>query len=265
MNSGIIFDIKRFAIHDGPGIRTTVFFKGCLAYCWWCHNPESQKPEIQSVKKTNKIDDFVFEENENVGRQITAAELFSEIKKDNIYYNESGGGVTFSGGEPLMQPDFLESILKLCKEENIHTTLDTTGYCTLEIMQSIYKNVDLFLYDLKIIDDKLHKKYTGLSNKQILQNFKFLLQKNKNVLIRFPLIPGITDTKTNIRQILNFLNTNNSISELNILPFHKIANHKYSRFRIENKMNNIEELSKEKISEIGNIFESAGFKVSIGG
>jgi pyruvate formate lyase activating enzyme len=265
MNSGTIFDIKRFAVHDGPGIRTTIFFKGCLAHCWWCHNPESQSSEIQSIIKTNKLEDLIFEENETVGRQILVDELLTEIIKDAVYFDESGGGVTFSGGEPLMQPEFLESILKLCKEENIHTTLDTTGYCSPEIIQSIHKYVDLFLYDLKIIDDKLHHKFTGLSNVQILDNLKFLQKKKRNIIIRFPVIPDVTERKPNIYQIIDFLKLNNNISEINILPFHRIANHKYARFQIENKMNKTNEPSKEKISGIKNLFESAGFKVSVGG
>jgi len=206
-NSGIIFDIKRFAVHDGPGIRTTVFFKGCLAHCWWCHNPESQSTEIQSVKKSSKLDAMIFEENESVGRKISADELLAEITKDSVYFDESGGGVTFSGGEPLMQPEFLETILKLCKHENINTTLDTTGYCSPEIMQSIHKYIDLFLYDLKIIDDKLHQKYTGLSNIQILENLKFLQSKKKDIIIRMPVIPGVTNTEKNINQILEFLSS----------------------------------------------------------
>ncbi|MCK5032931.1 MAG: glycyl-radical enzyme activating protein [Calditrichia bacterium] len=265
MNSGIIFDIKRFAIHDGPGIRTTVFFKGCLANCWWCHNPESQAPEIQSVKKTNKLENLIFEEDEIVGRKITVNELFSEIKKDNVYFDESGGGVTFSGGEPLMQPEFLNSILKLCKNNDIHTTLDTTGHCSEDIIELIHNNVDLFLYDLKIIDDNLHQKYTGLSNEQILSNLKFLLKNKKNVIIRFPVIPGVMDTNTNVNQILKFLDSNNSISEINILPFHRIANHKYTRFQKENKMNKVKEPTQAEIIKVKKVFESAGFKVSVGG
>jgi len=265
MISGLIFDIKRFAVHDGPGIRTTIFFKGCLAHCWWCHNPESQSAEIQSVKKTNKLEELIFEENETVGREISIDALFTEIKKDAVYYDESGGGVTFSGGEPLMQPEFLESILKLCKQENFNTTLDTTGYCSPEIMQSIHKYVDLFLYDLKIVDDKLHQKYTGLSNTQIFENLKFLQRKKKNLIIRFPIIPDVTNTESNINQIIDFLKSNNSINEINILPFHKIANHKYTRFQIENKMKKTKEPSKEEINRIKKQFESAEFKVSVGG
>jgi len=265
MESGIIFDIKRFAVHDGPGIRTTVFFKGCLAHCWWCHNPESQSTEIQSVKKSSKLDDMIFEENESVGRKISADELLAEITKDSVYFDESGGGVTFSGGEPLMQPEFLESILKLCKEENIHTTLDTTGYCSAEIMQSIHKYVDLFLYDLKIINDKLHKQYTGLSNVQILENLKSLQSKKKDIIIRLPVIPGVTNTEKNINQILEFLSLNNGINEINILPFHKIANYKYVRFQIENKMNKTIEPTKEEIVDLKVRFELEGFTVSIGG
>jgi pyruvate formate lyase activating enzyme len=265
MPNGIIFDIKRFAVHDGPGIRTTVFFKGCPAHCWWCHNPESQSSEIQFVTKSNKLDHMIFESNETVGRQISVDELFEEIKKDAVYYDESGGGVTFSGGEPLMQPEFLLSILKLCNDANIHTTLDTTGYCTPEIMQSVFKYVDLFLYDLKIIEDKLHQKYTGLSNSLILDNLKFLQSKKKNIIVRYPVIPAVTDTENNINKIIEFLNVNNSIHEINILPFHRIANHKYVRFQIENKMNKTKEPTKAKIKNIKNRFESAGFTVSVGG
>jgi pyruvate formate lyase activating enzyme len=265
MNSGVIFDIKRFAVHDGPGIRTTVFFKGCLAHCWWCHNPESQSSEIQTVKKSNKLDGLIFEENESVGREISARELLEELRKDSVYFDESGGGVTFSGGEPLMQPEFLKSILRLCKTENIHTTLDTTGYCSPEIIQSIYNYVDLFLYDLKIMDDKLHQKYTGLSNKQILENLQFLKDEGKNIIIRFPIIPRVTDTTSNIQQILDYLHANNGIHEINILPFHKIANHKYVRFQIENRMNKTKEPTKREINKLRKRFESAGFKVSIGG
>ena len=265
MPNGIIFDIKRFAVHDGPGIRTTVFFKGCLAHCWWCHNPESQSSEIQTVTKSNTLDHMIFESNEIVGRQISVDELFEEIKKDAIYFDESGGGVTFSGGEPLMQPEFLESILKLCKEANIHITLDTTGYCEPEIIRSIYKYIDLFLYDLKIIDDKMHQKYTGLSNNQILENLKFLQSKKKNIIIRYPVIPAVTDTEDNINRLIEFLQANNGIHEINILPFHRIANHKYVRFQIENKMNKTKEPSKTEIENIKNRFESAGFTASIGG
>lgn len=265
MIEGTIFDIKRFAVHDGPGIRTTVFFKGCLAHCWWCHNPESQSAEIQSVTKTNTLDSMIFEDKETVGRQISVDELFNEIKKDTVYFDESGGGVTFSGGEPLMQPEFLQSILKFCKGANIHTTLDTTGYCSPEIMQSIFKYVDLLLYDLKIIDEKLHQKYTGLSNAQILENLKFLQSKKKNIIIRFPVIPAVTDTEDNINQLIDFLQSNNGIDEINILPFHRIANHKYARFQIENKMNKTKEPTKTEIENIKNRFKSAGFKVSVGG
>jgi pyruvate formate lyase activating enzyme len=164
-----------------------------------------------------------------------------------------------------MQPQFLGSILKLCKENNIHTTLDTTGYCSKDIMEMIYNNVDLFLYDLKIIDNKLHQKFTGLSNEQILSNLKYLFQNGKNVIIRFPVIPGVTDTNDNINQISQFLTTNNGVSEINILPFHRIANHKYTRFQIENKMKKTKEPSKADMMEIKRKFESSGFKVSVGG
>src|SRR6056297_2087907 len=157
-----IFDIKHFAVHDGPGIRQTIFFKGCPLNCWWCHNPESQNKTPENYTQTNKLDGKTFRKEATLGYQISVEELIKIIVGDQIFFEESGGGVTFSGGEPLMQSDILLEILKRCKENNIHTCIDTTGFASGETLQVIAEKNDLFLYDLKLIDDELHQKYTGV-------------------------------------------------------------------------------------------------------
>jgi len=163
MEKGIIFNIKKFAIHDGPGIRTTIFFKGCPLGCDWCHNPEGIKSEIEIIN------------NKKIGYEIDKTNLMKIILKDKIFYEQSNGGVTISGGEPFAQIEFLKSILIECKKNKIHTTLDTCGYTTINEIKKIYNYVDIFLYDLKIIDEKKHVIYTGKSNKNILRNLKYLL------------------------------------------------------------------------------------------
>lgn len=166
---GTIFDIKKFALHDGPGIRTTIFLKGCPMRCPWCHNPESQNPEPEAMTATNLPGGNRPVVQEIVGRQVTVREVMWEIRKDLLFYDESGGGVTFSGGEPLMQPKFLTALLTASKRSGIRTALDTTGYAPWIELENILPLVDLFLYDLKFIDDSLHQKYTGVSNRLVFE------------------------------------------------------------------------------------------------
>ena len=182
---GVIFDIKRFAVHDGPGIRTTVFLQGCPLGCWWCHNPEGQR--------------------NNAGNKVSVAEVMDEVIKDSIFYEESNGGVTFSGGEPLHQSGFLSELLKGCKKEGFHTCVDTSGYATKESIDLIMDDTDLFLFDLKHTDDTVHRKYTGVSNSCIIDNLKYLAGKKKEIILRFPVIPGINDSTDNISEMLKLL------------------------------------------------------------
>lgn len=266
MVKGIIFDIKRYAIHDGPGIRTTVFLKGCAANCWWCHNPESQSLEIEKIKRQNLFDGQVFEEEERVGKVMTANQVMSEIGKDRVFYDESGGGVTFSGGEPLIQPDFLRELLIQCQNKGIHTTMDTSGYATEDVFRSVIPYVDLFLYDLKFIDDKRHQKYTGVSNELILNNLKILINSTKKTILRFPVIPGITNTEDNIEQIIDFVvHLNCDEIEMDILPYHKIARHKYEKLQKEYLMGGTNPPSEEEMLNLKKRLEFAGFRVNIGG
>ena len=246
MLKATIFDIKRFAIHDGPGIRTTVFFKGCPAECWWCHNPEARK-------KTDN------------DRQVSVEQLVAELEKDVIFYDTSGGGVTFSGGEPLMQHEFLKEVLNECSKRYIHTALDTSGYALKKVFDSVIDKVDLFLYDLKLMDDEKHMKYVGVSNRLILENLEALAEKGRETWIRFPVIPGITNTQENIYKVREFASSLNSINKIDLLPYHRIGESKYEKLGLENKMKGIAPLSDKEMNELKKYFEDYEFKVKIGG
>ncbi|MCF8298851.1 MAG: glycyl-radical enzyme activating protein [Saprospiraceae bacterium] len=261
----IIFDIKHFAVHDGSGIRQTVFFKGCPLDCWWCHNPESKNAKAEKYIKTTKLEGKIFERESWIGYNISVEELFEIISGDKVFFEESGGGVTFSGGEPLMQADFLFKILKKCKDSGIHTAIDTSGFASQEIIEKISKVAGLFLFDLKIIDSKLHEKYTGVSNERILENLKWLDENNKSVILRFPVIPGITDTKENIKEIKDFIKSLKNINQIDLLPYHNISNSKYKRFDKKNRLENIKSLSEKDMDSIKEEFENLGFTVGIGG
>jgi len=301
MKTGVIFDIKRYAIHDGPGIRTTVFFKGCRLHCSWCHNPEGQdlKPELsfnetrclkgctECVKNCaqealSRIDQYISlnreecdlcgdcaqacptEALEIIGREMSVEEVMKEIEKDRVFYDESRGGVTFSGGEPLMQPEFLNALLEECKKRNIHTILDTSGYASLEDLNKIEDKVNLFLYDVKMMDEKKHKETTGGSNKQILENLKKLSEKGKKIVVRIPVIPGVNDTEGNIAQIAGFIASLKGVNDLSLLPYHKGGSQKYMRLNKAFMRNKIHPPSDEKIKKIKKILEHFGFKVKIG-
>ena len=278
MNNGLIFDIRRFSVHDGPGIRTTLFFKGCPLSCWWCHNPESQDTCPEKTIRTRIISEERFEKPEITGRFMTVDEVMDEVLPDQLFYEESGGGVTFSGGEPLMQEVFLTELLQACKQQGLHTVLDTSGYASPDIIAKVAPYVDLFLYDLKLMDHALHKKYTGVSNKSILANLSKLFRTGKKIIFRFPVIPGITDTTENIRLLKEFIvsltnrQTNNQelssggdIFEIHLLPYHSMAREKYRRFSKSNRLPGLPDLLKEDLIPLKQEFESMGGKVVLGG
>ncbi|MBN2174785.1 MAG: glycyl-radical enzyme activating protein [Bacteroidales bacterium] len=251
--AGIIFNIQRFSVNDGPGIRTTVFLKGCPLSCWWCHNPEGR---AQGIVKIN---------GNTIGQSITPEKLLKILLKDRVFYEESGGGVTFSGGEPLAQPEFLSEILSLCRQAGIHTTVDTTGYADQAIFKDMLPITDLWLYDLKLMDPVQHLKYTEVSNYEILANLEYLMKNQAQVIIRIPLIPGITATQVNIEQLITYLDKFDPKPEVNLLPYHKIAIGKYQKFNITDRMIGVEELSKEETDRYAAQFENSYFMVQIGG
>ncbi|MBS3765276.1 glycyl-radical enzyme activating protein [Candidatus Bipolaricaulota bacterium] len=267
MTEGIIFDIKRYAIHDGPGIRTTVFFKGCPLNCKWCHNPESINPEPEpslDYRDPFRLDPFAEDNSNLIGEEVTVEALLEEILKDRIYYEESGGGVTFSGGEPLAQIDFLEPLLERCREEKLHTTVDTSGFGPEKLLDRIMDLVDLFLFDLKLVDNELHKQYTGSDNKTILENFQLLSERNSEIELRFPLIPGITDTKENVQGIKKLIRKGPGLNKISILPFHDVEK-KYSRLGRDFELAGLEPPDEKDIRDIAGEFEKTGIKVEVGG
>jgi pyruvate formate lyase activating enzyme len=244
---GIISNIQRFSLHDGPGIRTTVFFQGCPLKCWWCHNPECI-PLDRTAKGTN-------------GYTVDA--LYEELIKDKIFFDESGGGVTFSGGEPMLQALFLQLIVQKCKKKKIHTAIDTSGFSASCVMEDVAFFGDLILYDLKLIDNKLHKKYTGVSNEKMLTNIKTLDKGNANVIIRIPLIPEITDTKKNIKEISEFLGTFQNNYQIDLIPYHFIAEDKYRRIKMDYKLKGARE-NKKRTVEIKEFMQAQGLNANIG-
>lgn len=300
MATGTVFNIQRYSIHDGPGIRTTVFLKGCPLSCWWCQNPESQlsgqemifwgdrcigcgacsticpsgaiqiKNGIPITEKEKCIlcgkciEKCPAIAREIIGEKLTAEEVIKEIEKDLVFYEESGGGVTFSGGEPLGQSEFLEGLLNGCREKKIHTAVDTSGYISWEILNKMIPKVDLFLYDLKLMDNERHKKYTGVSNELILENFKKLSSAHNNIFVRFPVIPGINDDYQNIRKLGEFLSSL-EMTQVNLLSYHYIGKDKYRRLGSAYKLATTQPPSKEKLSEVSTILRKFNLNVKLRG
>ncbi|UCF06965.1 MAG: glycyl-radical enzyme activating protein [bacterium] len=266
--TGNIFDLKKFAIHDGPGIRTTVFFKGCPLECWWCHNPEGMNAEAEcaDAEYRRKAYDLSLPLDTNViGPNVAVDTLMAELRKDSVFYMESGGGVTMSGGEPLMQHDFLVQLLDRCVASGIDTAVDTSGYAPWEELEEIIPLVTLFLYDIKLIDDELHTQYTGVSNGLILENLHRLCGAGGEITIRVPLIPGITDTDSNLHDIVRFLEPFERIEHIGLLPYNRIGEDKFERLGITYKPGRRTTQDGNELERIAGLFEQHGYQVSIGG
>ncbi len=228
MTRGLIFDIRRYSVHDGPGIRTTVFLKGCPLNCVWCHNPEGINPEPQPMRVSHKLDGKETICHITVGNWLTVAEVYNEIEKDLVFYEESGGGVTFSGGEPLMQPEFLIEMLEMCRKSGIHTAVDTSGHADPEIFSKVVKHTDLLLFDIKTTDSRAHLEYTGLGNELILQNLNSLVEYDTDLIIRIPVIPGFNSQIDQIVAIRNILTKlKHQIKRIDLLPYHRLGRQKY--------------------------------------
>jgi pyruvate formate lyase activating enzyme len=264
---GLIFSIKRYAVHDGPGIRVVFFMKGCPLSCRWCHNPEGISPESEEVIQSNRVGENEFQEKSTVGRLIGVPEVLSVLEKERVFIEKSGGGVTFSGGEPLMQPDFLEEALRACREKGFHTAVDTAGHYPSALLFKIVPLTDLFLFDLKHPDSGNHQKYTGVSNEQILENLRLLTDSGKNVMIRIPVIPGINDDDDTVEKFKNIITRGSSekIKMINLLPYHRIGSSKYKKFNRTYMMEGVSQPSDVHMKMLKEKFETTGIKVKIGG
>ena len=299
--TGMIFDIAKFSTHDGPGIRTVVFLKGCPLRCWWCHNPEGQVPSQQMVYTKEKclrcfscvkvcpnhaikilhntpvllmencklsgkcVDACQTKAREIAGRRVKVDDVITEIEKDRIFYDESAGGITFSGGEPFLQPIFLQSLLQTSKERGIHTAVETCGFVDTEILLRASRDVDLYLFDLKAIDNEIHRKFTGVPNDVILTNLKQLSKIHDHVIIRFPVIPGVNDDEDAVCKLGEFASSLSGVREIDVLPYHPLGTEKYNRVGVVSRMPKIDPPSKAKIDSIAKELERFVSYVKIGG
>ncbi len=264
MVTGGVFNIQRYSLHDGPGIRTTVFLKGCPLRCWWCHNPESQDSRTDIVHVSGRcvacggcrevcpLHDPVFdrtadpeanrcircgqcvdacptEARQYIGKESSDEQLLAELIKDEVFWDESGGGVTVSGGEPLAQPQFLLEILRALKRRGIHTAVDTSGFAPCEALLATVPFTDLYLYDIKLLDARRHELYTGVPNQLILDNLAALAQVHNNLWIRVPVIPGINDSPEELAAIARLARSLPAVRQVNLLPYHNTACHKFGR------------------------------------
>jgi len=304
MIEGWIWDIKKYALHDGPGIRTTVFLKGCPLHCLWCCNPESQDFSPQIIWDDEKClrcglcvetcpnQAVVFDEEGNravdtercevcglcaeqcpgeaavlAGRRVTVEEVLAEVEKDAVYFSRSEGGLTLSGGEPLAQPDFAYHLLRAYKDSalGLHAAVDTCGSVPWSVFERILPYVDLFLYDVKHMDSEKHHELTGVCNKPILENLERLAETAKEVVIRVPLIPEHNDDEENIRRTAEYVQRLPRITRLDLLPYHRLGEPKYQRLAVAYPLRETKTQPKEEIERLKAIVEDYGLRVKIGG
>ena len=297
--NGMVFDIQRFSTHDGPGIRTTVFLKGCTMRCLWCHNPESIQPEpelqvfpgkcigcskciqvcpagahqIQGGQKgfdrakcircgkcaeSCCADALVL-----TGRSMSADEVMEVIEKDRAFYGKSGGGVTFSGGEPVLQIGFLAGLLKECKRRGLHTVVETSGNVPWTSLLEIVPCTDLFLYDLKAMDETVHRHATGAGNKRILENLCKLSAQGAFVHVRVPVIPGVNNTYENMEAMSDFILGIHGVEQVEFIPFHRMASAKYESLDLEYSARDIVPPEKSELAAWAEFFTCRGIKASV--
>jgi len=250
---GIIFDIKRFAVHDGPGIRTTVFLKGCPLKCSWCHNPESQGFGVETLSSHG--------EPLEVGRRVTVDQLVSEVERDVPFFDESGGGVTFSGGEPLSQPEFLVAALAACGREGLHRVVATSGYAPAGVLRDVANHTDLFLYDLKPGNGMTHEEHTGVSVDLIHDNLRMLCETDVAIRLRLPVIPGLTDARENLIAVQELVAALPRKLSLQLLPYHSAAMDKYRRFGLPVPLPDTQEPTTEQLQTIKTELQELGLEV----
>ncbi len=298
---GNVFNIQRFSLHDGKGMRTIVFFKGCGLRCKWCSNPESHtaSPEllykpidcihcgrclmacplgaIQLKADKLFIDPALCnhcghcaevcctEALQLIGHSVTVKEIFDEVIRDSVFYKKSGGGLTLSGGEALLQPDFAKELLKASKQAGLSTAVETAGFIPLENLKKVLPYMDTFLYDVKIVEPNLHKTYTGQSNERILENLYNLANHKASVIVRIPVISGINTTTDNMERLVKLLDTLKTIKEVHLLPYHKHGVNKYSFLGRNYPLGEKENVTQEQLNFMKNKLTDNGYTCIIGG
>lgn len=298
---GTVFDIKKYALHDGSGIRTTVFLKGCPMNCAWCHNPEGLMgiPEVvyttdrclgcgtcveicqaEALRLTSRgvacngkrclacgccTEACPAQARELVGRRLSVSQVLEAVLKDQLFYDESGGGVTFSGGEPLHQPDFLLALLEACGDNEIHRCVDTSGLAPWDTFSRIAPHADLFLYDLKHMDGDRHRHATGVDNARIMDNLIRLNRLGASIILRMPLIPGFNDDVTNVEQTGDFIAGLAGVDTLHLLPYHSMQESKYTKVGREYPGRTIDRDVARPVTEVAEQLRGFGLNIEIGG
>jgi pyruvate formate lyase activating enzyme len=301
METGRIFNVQKYSVHDGPGIRTTVFLKGCPLCCQWCHNPESISPRREIIVVEQRcvacgecraacpfggsqtgpgalparndsctlcaacVDACPTGARQMIGREVTVAEVVAEVRKDRIFYEDSGGGVTISGGEPLAQPRFTIALAQALQADGLHVALDTTGFGCTEHLLAAAGFSQLVLYDLKAFDEARHQELTGVTNRGILENLQVLDAAHQNIWIRIPVVPGFNDDARELKKIAAYVAKLRSVKLVNLLPFHRSGLHKYERLGWRHPLDGVQAPSADAMERAADAFRQLRLAVKIGG